>query len=54
MDDAARGRLLDTVWGILSGLRREEVLERAFEYWRNSDKAAGDHIESAMLERRKA
>ena len=30
MDDAARDRLIDTVSNILSGLRREEVLQRAF------------------------
>jgi catalase len=53
MDDAARDRLVDTVSGLLSGLRRDEVLERAFEYWRNIDQAVGDHIESATLEKRK-
>ena len=41
MDDAARDRLIDTVSNILSGLRREEVLQRAFEYWRNIDTGGG-------------
>ncbi len=53
MDDAARGRLVDTVSGVLSGLRRDEVLHRAFEYWRNIDRPVGDRIESATLEKRK-
>ena len=41
MDDSARDRLIDTVSNILSGLRREEVLQRAFEYWRNIDQSGG-------------
>ena len=53
MDDAARGRLVDTVSGVLSSLRRDEVLTRAFEYWRNIDPAVGGDIESATLEKRK-
>ena len=52
MDDSARDRLIDTVSNILSGLRREEVLQRAFEYWRNIDQAVGNVIEAATLERR--
>ncbi len=54
LDDAARDRLVDTVSGILSGLRREEVLQRAFDYWRNIDKAVGDRIMAAALEKRRA
>jgi catalase len=54
MDDAARGRLVDTVSGLLAGLRRDEVLQRALEYWRNIDKAVGDRIEAAALERRRS
>jgi catalase len=49
MDDAARDRLVATVSGNLSKLRREEVRQRAFEYWRNIDKAVGDRIEAATL-----
>jgi catalase len=53
MDEAARDRLVDTVSGGLAKLRREEVLLRAFEYWRNIDKVVGDRIEAAALEKRK-
>jgi catalase len=52
MDDAARDRLIETVSGILSRLRRPEVLARAFEYWRNIDKDVGDRIETAALRMR--
>jgi catalase len=53
MDDAARDRFVDTVSGMLSGLRREEVLLRAFDYWRAVDKAVGDRIETATMEKRR-
>jgi catalase len=49
MDDAARGRLVETVSGLLAGLRREEVRQRAFAYWRSIDKAIGDRIEASAL-----
>ena len=52
MDDASRERLVETVSGLLAGLRREEVRQRAFEYWRNIDKVIGDRIEAAALEKR--
>jgi catalase len=52
MDAAARERLVDTVSGILAGLRRQEVRERAFEYWRAIDKALGEQIEAATTARR--
>jgi catalase len=52
MDDAARDRLIDTVSNILSTLRRDEVLQRALEYWRNIDSAVGNVIEAATMERR--
>jgi hypothetical protein len=45
--------LVDTVSSLLAGLRRQEVLERAFQYWRSIDKAVGDSIEAATLERRR-
>jgi catalase len=54
VDDAARDRLVDTVSGVLPGLRREEVLQRAFEYWRNIDRTVGDRIEAVALERRRS
>jgi catalase len=53
MDNAARERLVDTVSGLLAGLRRQDVLERAFEYWRSIDKSVGDSIEAATPERRR-
>ena len=46
-------RLVDTVSGVLSGLRRDEVLQRAFEYWRNIDKGVGDRIEALAIEKRR-
>jgi catalase len=52
MNDDARDRLVDTVSGILAGLRRDEVLQRAFEYWRNIDKTTGDRIHAATLDKR--
>jgi catalase len=50
MDDAARARFVDTVSDNLAKLKREEVLRRAFDYWRSVDKAVGDQIEAATLE----
>jgi catalase len=52
MDDAQRDRLVGNVSGALSGIRREEILHRAFEYWRNIDKVIGERIEEATLSRR--
>src|ERR1700722_14196326 len=50
MDAAAPERFVDTVSDTLAKLRREEVLHRAFEYWRSVDKTVGDQIEAATLE----
>ena len=44
MDDAARDRLVSNVVGHLKAGVSQPVLERAFEYWRNIDKAIGDRI----------
>jgi catalase len=52
MDDAERNRLVDTVSGMLAGIQRDEVLRRAFEYWRNIDKPTGENIEAAALQKR--
>ncbi len=52
MDDAERTRLVDTVSGMLAGIQRDEVLRRAFEYWRNIDKPTGENIEAAALQKR--
>jgi catalase len=52
MDAAARDRLVETVSGLLAGLKREEVRQRAFEYWHQIDKEVGHRIETAALEQR--
>ena len=48
MDDAERQRLVSNVAGHLRNGVSEEVLERAFEYWKNIDKETGDKIEAAV------
>ena len=53
MDDAARDRLVETVSGLLASLHRDEVLQRAFEYWRSIDKSVGDRITTLTLEKRR-
>jgi catalase len=53
MDAAACDRLIDTVSGILAGLRRDDVLRRGFKYWRTINKGVGDCIEEATLEKRR-
>ncbi|HEX6659668.1 MAG TPA: catalase [Ilumatobacter sp.] len=52
MDDDQRARLVDNVSGLLAKVRRDDVRQRAFQYWRNIDKAIGDRIEAATLEQR--
>ena len=47
MDDGQRERLVSNVAGALSSIKRQEVLDRAFEYWHNIDKTIGDRIETA-------
>ena len=44
MDDAQRDRLVANVVGHLQAGVSDEVLQRAFEYWRKIDKATGDRI----------
>jgi catalase len=46
-DDAARTRFVDTVAGALEGVR-DDVLDRAFQYWRNVDADIGKLIESKV------
>ena len=48
LDDAARDRLVDNVVGHLLNGVTEPILQRAFEYWRNVDKALGDRIEEGV------
>ena len=44
MDDAARGRLVDTIASTLETGVRDEVKQRVYEYWRNVDKSVGDAV----------
>lgn len=46
-DDAQRDRFVDTVAGALGGVR-EDVLERAFVYWKNVDAETGKSIEEKV------
>ncbi|MBR7742064.1 catalase [Phycicoccus sp. BSK3Z-2] len=46
-DDAQRDRFVETVAGALGGVR-EDVLERAFVYWRNVDATVGARIEERV------
>jgi catalase len=48
MDEAARQRLVSNVVGHLRNGVSKEVLDRAFEYWKNIDTEIGDKIEAAM------
>lgn len=48
MDDAARERLVNNVAGHLSNGVSDEVLKRAFEYWKNIDRTIGERIEAAV------
>lgn len=48
MDDDQRDRLVESVSGALGGVERTEVLERAFEYWKNTDADTGKRIEPAV------
>jgi len=54
MDESARQRLVETVSGLLAGLRRDEVRQSAFAYWRNVDAAIGTRIEAATAELRRS
>jgi catalase len=48
MDDDARARLVSNVAGHLSDGVSDQVLARAFEYWKNVDKEIGEKIEQAV------
>ena len=50
MDDAPRDRLVSNVVGHLKDGVKGPVLSRAFEYWRNIDRAVGDRIAQALEE----
>jgi catalase len=44
LDDKGRQRLVDNIVGHLLNGVSEPILERAFTYWRNVDKALGDRV----------
>ncbi|MAS09877.1 catalase [Salinisphaera sp.] len=54
MNDEERDRLVNNVSGHLSDGVGEDVLQRAFEYWRNVDATIGERIEKAVRENLKA
>ena len=47
-DDEQRDRFVETVSGQLLGGLTPEVLERAFQYWKNVDETIGQRIEDAV------
>jgi catalase len=53
MDSAARDRLVETVSGVLARLHRDDVLRRAFDYWRRIDNEVGERIETMSLQKRR-
>ncbi len=48
LDDDARERLVSNVAGHLSDGVSDNVLARAFEYWKNIDREIGERIEQAV------
>jgi catalase len=52
MNEPQRARLVDNVSGALRTIRRDEILLRAFQYWRNVDEGTGARIEAATLRKR--
>ena len=48
LDDAARERLVSNVAGHLADGVSEQVLQRAFAYWKNIDAEVGARIEQAV------
>jgi catalase len=49
-DDDARERFVGNVSGHLAGGVGEDVLQRAFEYWRSIDQGMGERVERATRE----
>jgi catalase len=49
-DDAARDRFVENVAGHLADGVGDDVLERAFEYWRSIDQGMGDRVEARVRE----
>ncbi|ERK69609.1 hypothetical protein N136_04064, partial [Leifsonia aquatica ATCC 14665] len=40
-DDDARARFLDTIAGAVGGVKRDDIRERAIQYWTNVDAGLG-------------
>ena len=49
-DDAARDRFVNNVAGHLSKGVTEEVLQRAFDYWKSIDQGMGERVEAKVRE----
>jgi len=47
-DEAQRDAFVTTVSGALSGVTSDEVLDRAFSYWKSVDATVGGRIEAAV------
>jgi catalase len=48
LDKAARERLVGNIFGHLLNGVSEQVMQRAFVYWRNVDKHLGDRVEKGV------
>lgn len=48
LDDAARERLVTNISGSVSGVRSQEIRERAFQYWENVDADLGRRVREAV------
>jgi catalase len=47
-DDAAKERFLDTIAGAVSGVKREDIRERAIQYWTNVDASLGRALRARL------
>ncbi|WP_431246645.1 catalase [Leifsonia xyli] len=47
-DDAAKERFLDTISGAISGVKREDIRERAIQYWTNVDATLGRQLRDRL------
>ena len=48
MDDAAQQRLIDSIAGDLSGVSKDEIIEKALENFTNADPEYGSRLRSAI------
>ena len=49
-DDAARDRFVENVSGHLAGGVGDDVLQRAFDYWRSIDEGMGRRVQARVVE----